>query len=261
MRKLASIILLSISIPVFAQENYEIQVYASPTMTKGSTIFELHSNFTFAGERKVLEGVRPAYHSLHETVEVTHGITENFELGFYLFTNYTAQYGYKIIGTHLRPRVSAPAEWRWPIGVSLSLEFGYQSKEYSPDTWNIEIRPIIDKQLANFYISFNPTFGIGLKGTASGHTPAFEPNIKASYTINKLALGVEYYGDLGQLDRVPGVDQQSHALFVVADIYADPRWEINVGPGFGLTPATDGFIFKLLIGRRIQWKHTGTAKS
>jgi hypothetical protein len=30
----------------YAQENYEIQVYGAPTMTKGQTMFELHSNFT-----------------------------------------------------------------------------------------------------------------------------------------------------------------------------------------------------------------------
>jgi hypothetical protein len=256
MRKLIAAILLFASANSFSQDNYEIQVYASPTMQKGNTMFELHSNFTFNGERNTIEGVRPTYHALHETLEITHGITQNFELGFYLFTNYTSPYGYAIVGTHLRPRVSVPEKWKWPVGVSLSTEFGYQRKEYSPDTWNIEIRPIIDKQFKNFYISFNPTFGIGLKGVNDDHTPSFEPNLKASYTIHKVALGLEYYGDIGQLNQVPAVNDQSHALFVVADLYVDPQWEINIGPGFGLTPATDGFVFKLLVGRRINWKHT-----
>jgi hypothetical protein len=251
MKKLTAIILLFISITGCAQENYEIQVYASPTMTKGNTIFELHSNFTFNGEKNIVEGVYPAFHALHETLEITHGITKNFEIGFYLFTNYTSQYGYKVIGTHIRPRISAPEKWKWPVGVSLSTEFGYQRKEYSTDTWSIEIRPIIDKQIKNFYIAFNPTFGIGLKGVSNDHTPGFEPNIKASYTVKKVALGFEYYGDIGQLDQVPGLNQQSHALFIVADLYTDPKWEVNVGPGFGLTKGANGFIFKLLIGRRI----------
>lgn len=255
MRKLIAIVPLFLNIAALTQENYEIQVYSSPTMTKGNTIFELHSNYTFQGEKQIVEGVRPAYHALHETLEITHGITENFELGFYLFTNFANQYGYKVVGTHLRPRVSAPTKWNWPVGASISLEFGYQRKEYSSETWNIEIRPIIDKQFNNFYLSFNPTFGISIKGTSTDHTPAFEPNVKASYTIHKVAVGLEYYGDLGQLDNVPEFDQQAHALFIVADVYADPRWELNVGPGFGLTEATDGFIFKLLIGRRINWNH------
>jgi hypothetical protein len=253
--RLTAIILLFITLSARSQENYEIQVYGSPTMTKSNTIFELHSNFTFDGEKNIIDGVYPSNKSLHETLEITHGITENFEIGFYLFTNYTNTYGYKVIGTHIRPRISVPGKWKWPVGVSLSTEFGYQQKEYSPDTWNIEIRPIIDKQFKNFYVAFNPTFDIPLKGISDDHTPGFEPNIKISYTFNKVALGLEYYGDMGQLNHVPDLSRQSHALFIVADLYVDPKWEVNIGPGFGLTNATDGFIFKLLVGRRIRWKH------
>jgi hypothetical protein len=247
-----SILLLLLNIGV-AQDNYEIQVYASPTQTKGSTMFELHSNFTFNGEKNIVDKVLPSYHSLHETLEITHGVGENFEIGFYLFTNYTSAYGYKFVGSHIRPRVRVPEKWHWPVGVSLSTEFGFQKSEFSTDTWSIEIRPIIDKQFDNFYISFNPTFGVGLKGS-NDHTPSFEPNLKTSYSFNKVALGLEYYGSVGQLDQVPKISQQNHALFAVADLSFDPRWEINVGPGWGLTKATDGFVFKLLVGRRISWK-------
>jgi hypothetical protein len=236
-----------------AQDNYEIQVYGSPTQAKGSTIFELHSNFTFMGEKAVKDGVLPSYHAFHETIEITHGITENFELGFYLFTNYTSSYGFKVIGTHIRPRISVPEKWHWPVGVSLSTEIGFQNREYAEDTWSVEIRPIIDKQLDKLYVSFNPTFGVGLKGS-NDHTPSFEPNIKTSWSFNKLAIGLEYYGSLGQINHIPSLNQQSHALFAVADLYIDPRWEINVGPGWGLTSATDAFVFKLLVGRRINWK-------
>ena len=42
--------------------------------------------------------------------------------------------------------------------------------------------------------------------------------------------------------------------FFAADLYIDPRWEINLGPGFGLTENADDFVFKILIGRRINWK-------
>jgi hypothetical protein len=248
------ILLLMMWLRPDAQENYEIQVYASPTMVKGNTMFELHSNFTFSGEKNMVDKVVPSDHSFHETVEITHGITQNFEIGFYLFTNYTQSYGYKVIGSHIRPRISLPQKWNWPVGASLSAEFGYQKREYSTETWNIEIRPIVDKQWGNFYLAFNPTFGIPLKSDTDIHTPSFEPNFKASLTIGKVALGAEYYGDLGPLNNIPEVPQQSHALFIVADLYFDPRWEINVGPGFGLTENTDGLVFKLIVGRRINWK-------
>ncbi len=239
-----------------AQENYEIQVYSAPTMTKGQSIFELHSNYTFQGERNIVKGVRPSYHALHETIEITHGITENFELGFYLFMNYTSPYGYKVVGTHLRPRIAAPASWKLPVGLSLSAEIGYQRMEYSSETWSVELRPIIDKTIGKWYVSLNPVLGIQLKGVDKESAPAFAPNIKLSYAVSpKLSIGSEYYGDLGALNHFENGPNQSHALFAVADLYLDPRWEINLGPGWGLTNATDGLVIKLLVGRRIDWKH------
>jgi hypothetical protein len=238
-----------------AQDNYEIPVYASPTQTKGTAMFELHSNYTFNGQKNIIDGVRPGNHALHETVEITQGISDNFEIGFYFFTNYTSAYGYKYVGSHIRPRVSIPENWRWPVGVSLSTEIGFQNSNYSEDTWSIEVRPIVDKQVNKLYISFNPTFGIALKGN-SDHTPSFEPNIKTSYSFNKVALGIEYYGNLGKLDLIPGISQQNHALFAVADVNLDPKWELNFGPGWGLTEATDAFVFKVIAGRRITWKKT-----
>jgi hypothetical protein len=239
----------------YSQDNYEIQVYGAPTMEKGQTMFELHSNFTLQGEQNTIKGVRPSYHALHETLEITHGFTENFELGFYLFTNYTSPYGYKIIGSHLRPRIAAPDKWKLPVGLSLSAEFGYQNMEYSPETWSLEIRPIIDKTMGKLYISLNPVLGVQLKGVDKQSAPDFSPNVKASYAFTKKwSLGTEYYGNLGSLNHFEPGPSQSHALFAVADLYLHPDWEINLGPGWGLNKATDGLVIKLLVGRRIHWK-------
>jgi len=135
---------------VLSQNNYEIQVYASQTQAKGSTMFELHSNYTFDGSTEIVKGVLPSNHSLHETLEITTGITSIFETGVYLFTNYTPGYGYQVVGMHLRPRVMAPADWNIPVGLSLSVEIGYQKPAYADDEWSLEIRPIIDKQWDRF---------------------------------------------------------------------------------------------------------------
>lgn len=240
---------------LIAQENYEIQVYGSQTQQKNSTIFELHSNYTFNGEKNIIKGVRPSYHSLHETIEITHGLGDNFELGAYLFMNYTAHFGYRIVGTHIRPRVMVPVKWKIPVGLSLSAEIGYQRKEYSDETWNIEIRPIVDKQWNKLYISFNPTFGIALKGIDNNSTPVFEPNIKANYAFfKKFALGIEYYGSIGAINAFETFKEQGHGLFTTVDLINNRDWELNAGAGFGLTPASEGFVFKILVGRRIFWK-------
>src|SRR5438552_14308075 len=75
-----------LSRPVAAQENYEIQVYPSATVGRGVTMYELHSNYTLNGTRtKSPFGEFQTHHALHETVEITHGFSENTELGFYWF--------------------------------------------------------------------------------------------------------------------------------------------------------------------------------
>ena len=68
-----------------AQGNYEIQTYPSETQDPGTTMVELHSNFTFEGSKGETDGVLGTEHQLHETVEITQGINPWFELGFYIF--------------------------------------------------------------------------------------------------------------------------------------------------------------------------------
>src|ERR1700712_5105891 len=179
---------------VNAQDNYEIQVYGSQTQLPGSSMFELHSNYTFVGEKSVIKGVLPTNHALHETLEITTGICSFFELGVYLFTAYIPGHGYQIVGSHLRPRVMAPLKWQLPVGLSLSTEIGYQKPQFSLNTWSIELRPIVDKQWKKWYVSFNPTMGISLKSKYERSTPTFEPNLKIYYNLFKNAgLGLEYY--------------------------------------------------------------------
>ena len=252
-------IVLTISIFIFgraeAQNNYEIQVYESPTQPKGSTMFELHSNYTFNGSTEEVDGVIPSNHSLHETLEITTGFTPIFETGVYLFTNYTPGYGYQIVGAHIRPRVAAPVEWGIPFGLSLSVEVGYQKPAYATDTWSLEIRPIIDKQWGNFYVSINPTFGIALQSQYDNAVPTFEPNVKLAYNVFKnAAFGLEYYGDMGSITQFESGPEQNHALFIAYDLQNNDSWELNIGAGFGLTPSTDPFVFKVILGRKVNWK-------
>lgn len=254
LRKAIFLFLLLPGARLFAQENYEIQVYASPTMSKGTTMFELHSNYTFNGSKLMSKGVIPSNHSLHETVEITTGITDIFETGVYLFMNYTSGHGYQVVGTHLRPRITAPASWHLPAGLSLSAEIGYQKNDYAEDEWSLELRPIIDKQWGNFYAAFNPTFGIALKSQNNNSVPGFEPNVKLSYAIKNAGFGIEYYGDMGPVSNFSKGSDQGHALFITYDLLNNSKWELNMGAGFGLTPSTDAFVFKLITGRKVNWK-------
>ncbi len=247
-------IIFSIPIFSFAQDNYEIQVYASPTVGKDTTMVELHSNFSLIGNGAA-NGVVSTNHMDRETIEITHGFTPWFEVGFYIF-NAIADLGRtNYVGSHLRPRVMAPTSWNWPVGVSISFEGGFVKDGYDPDIWTLEIRPIIDKQIGPVYLALNPVLDATFKGADAGRGLVFAPDFKFSYQIGKVfAYGVEYYGSFGPITKFDPISVQQHQLFLAVDADFDPRWEFNAGYGFGLTPSIDRSIFKVILGRRFGGK-------
>jgi hypothetical protein len=242
------------ALPLCAQGNYEIQVYPGDTVPAGHTMVELHSNFTFEGFKKASDGVLPDEHQLHETVEITQGWNDWFETGFYIFTSYGPNQGYKWVGDHIRPRVRAPERWHWPVGVSLSTEVGYQRPIFSADTWTLELRPIIDKQVGRWYLSFNPVVDRSFHGPGVEQGFVFSPNFKAAYAMTrKLSGGLEYYGSLGPVTGFDPVDQQQHQIVPAIDYDFGPNWEFNFGVGVGVTRSTDHLLVKMIVGRRFEF--------
>ena len=237
-----------------AQDNYEIQVYGSETVEKGHTMVELHSNFTEQGNTTSADGTIPTNHQVHETLEITHGFNDWFEVGFYLFTSIQNGYGWDYVGDHIRPRVRVPPSWHWPVGVSISQEFGYQRAQFSADTWTYELRPIIDKQVGRWYFAFNPTFDKSFHGPSASQGFIFSPDAKVSYDFTKkISGGIEYYGVLGPTQSLYPVSQQEQQIFPVIDLNVSPKWEINFGLGIGVTRSTDHIITKMILGYRFDY--------
>jgi len=238
----------------YGQGNYEIQVYGSETVAPKNLMVELHSNYTIDGQNKVVDRVYPTNHQLHETLELTEGITDWSEIGFYFFSSEQGEYGVQWVGDHIRPRVRAPESWHLPVGLSLSTEIGYQRAVYSPDTWTWELRPIIDKTLSRWYFAVNPAFERTWHGPDVKQGVGFSPAAKLSYDFTqKVSGGFEYYGDYGRLFAFDSLHFQQQQLFIVTDLNVSPVWEINFGVGIGPTAATDHLIVKGILGRRFNW--------
>ena len=237
-----------------AQDNYEIQVYGADTVEKGKTMVELHSNFTFQGSKSTTDGTWPTNHQLHETIEITHGFTDWFETGFYIFTSSQNGFGVDWVGDHIRPRVKVPKKWNWPVGVSISQEIGYQRRQYSVDTWTYELRPIVDKQLGRWYFAFNPAFEKSIHGMNQDAGFAFSPNFKVSYDFTKKVTGgFEYYGALGPVGNFDPISEQQQQFFPAIDLNLSPKWEVNFGVGVGVTRGTDHLIGKMILGYRFDF--------
>ena len=250
----AVLLTFAATIPVRAQDNYEIQVYGSDLVAPGHTMVELHSNFTVDGSQRVTDGVLPSNHAEHETLEITQGINDWFETGFYVFTSIQPDGGWQWVGDHIRPRFRIPESWHWPVGVSLSQEIGYQRRDFSPDTWTWEIRPIVDKKIGRWYLSFNPALDRSFHGESVHQGVEFSPAAKVSYDFTKrIAGGFEYYAAYGPITGFDPLRDQQQQFFPIIDLDLGPDWEFNFGVGVGMTASTDHLIVKCIVGRRFSW--------
>jgi hypothetical protein len=244
-----------------AQDNYEIQVYSSDTVLPHSTMVEIHSNFTVNGSKTAQDGMLPTNHAEHETLEITQGINDWAEVGFYVFSSIQSAYGWQWVGDHIRPRVRVPEKWHWPVGVSLSTEFGYQRAAFSPDTWTWEIRPIVDKKIGAWYLAVNPAFDRSFHGPSVNQGVTFSPAAKFSYDFTKkIAGGLEYYASYGPVAGFAPLRDQQQQFFPTIDVDFAPEWEFNFGVGIGATRSTDHLIVKCIVGRRFSWPRGKSAK-
>ena len=245
-----------------AQDNYEIQVYGADTVAPKSLMVELHSNYSIdgfkpiPGSRYTADGTFPTNHAGRETLELTEGVTSWSEVGFYVFTTYSTDFGYQWVGDHIRPRVRVPDSWHWPVGVSISNEVGYQRARISPDTWTWEIRPIVDKQIGRYYLAFNAAFNRTWHGPDVNKGVIFSPNLKIGYDFTKkVQAGIEYYGQTGPTFNPVSIHDQQQQIFLASDLNVSPKWEINFGVGVNVTGGTDHLIVKGILGRHFDWGH------
>ena len=229
-------------------------IYPSKTADPKTTLFELHSNWTGSGSLRTPGGVLGTNHALHETLEITHGFSDIFEVGVYLFTAQPTSGGFQYVGAHIRPRIRAPESWKLPVGLSLSTELGPTDGKFDVNTFGMELRPIIDQEIGNFYWAFNPTIGWPLEGADAGrgiHGMTFNPNVKLSWKLHeKYAAGVEYYGTTGSLTRLAPSAEQQHIVYPTMDFFLAPDWELNVGYGVNIAGHGDQNILKVIVGRR-----------
>jgi hypothetical protein len=194
------------------------------------------------------------YLPTHTTMEITTGLNAWSELGVYIFTTEASGTATQWAGGSIRPMVRVPRAWHWPVGIALSTEVEYERPSSGAATWTWEIRPILDRTLGRWYVSFNPTLEYPLSGSGTERELQFSPSAKISYDATRsITAGVEYYGAYGPIDQFVAPNSRLQQYFGTADLHLSPQWEINAGIGFGTTPASSQLVAKLIVGRRFSW--------
>ena len=228
----------------------EIQVYTDDLDYRGASGLELHVNTTPSGRRTPdYPGDVPPYHGVRITPEFSWGLGNDFDWGLYLPTATDAQGHFHPGGAKLRakwlPVHGAEGRGGWYFGIN--NELSDLTKAFSDSRWNDEVRVIGGYRGPDWLIGLNPIFEWGLSPGFRG-SPEVTLAWKAVHDVAQgFALGAEYYDDIGTLaNRLPR-EQQNRTLYAVMEI-GRKTWSLNFGVGHGLTPATDNWTVKAIVG-------------
>ena len=245
---LFAVVLLAAS-TVSARAVDEIQVYNAEIAKVGQWTFQLHSNYAFIGRKEPdFPGGLVPNHALQGTGEWAWGITDWWEMGFY--TPYAVDQELTPYSNAAKIRqlfvIPNAAEREFFYGVN--FEFSYAMPQFSETRWNLEIRPIVGWRKGDYEFIINPIvdLGFGQNGGAE-----FVPAARFARNLGEnLAVGVEYYTDLGPLQRWLPFNEQQHNVYAVVD-FKIGRFDVNAGVGYGLTPGSDRLMAKMIIGTEL----------
>lgn len=221
----------------------EIQVYTDDLNAPGEAELEVHTNFVTKGRKTPdYPGERAPYQVLRVTPELSFGLAENWDMGFYLPMAYSADGGYTVDGGKLRLKYLRHSE---TLFYGVNLEIGYSPRRVAENYWNSELRTIFGIKRGDWLLAVNPVFGWDMSGGGEA-TPDFDLAFKAMReTGGGLAFGVEHYAELGKADHIHVGRESGQSTYAVME-YEGKGWELNLGVGHGWTDVADKTVVKAI---------------
>jgi hypothetical protein len=228
-----------------AKATDEIQVYNAEIAAPGQFTIQQHLNYVALGLKDPpFPGGLVSNHSINGTPEFAYGVTDWWEVGLYLpFAIQDRQFlsdSFKLRTLFVSPNA---AQRNFFYGVN--FEFSNTTPKFSQSRFGMEIRPIVGIRNADYEFVVNPIVDIsfGKYGEAD-----FTPAARLARKLGPdLFVGLEYYADFGEIGHFAKPADQQHTLFAVSDFKLGV-FDVNFGVGYGLTPASDRFVIKTIVG-------------
>jgi hypothetical protein len=227
------------------QVHDEIQVYNAEIADVGQWTIQQHLNYAATGQQQPeIPGGFTSNHALQGTPEFAYGITDWWEIGFYM--PFAAESGQLLSnGAKIRNLFVVPDAAKRSFFYGINFELSYEMPRFSSKPWGLEIRPIIGVRNSEWEFIVNPivdlSFGVG--GEAD-----FAPAVRLARNLGQdRYVGLEYYADFGKIGDFLPLSEQSHQLFGVTDFKVSTI-DVELGAGYGLTPGSDRFVVKAILG-------------
>lgn len=246
--RLLVVALLCGSLAAHAALQDEIQVYDDEINAKGEYSLEVHLNTTPNGLKAGnYNGEVLTNGNTRITPEFAYGLGNGLELGLYLNTVVNnGQWNYAGYKARLKwlPILEKDG---YPFFAGVNLEVGNVMYQYDQSRYGAEARFILGKHVDKWLFVVNPIFGHALSQPYRTEGPNFSMAARVSREVTpELALGVEYYSDIGLLNQTIGYQQTGQAAFLM--MYWDGKpFAFQFGVGKGLTQNTDSLTVKGII--------------
>lgn len=244
-------IVLAISTRAAAQiDPWEFEVYPYATESRGMLEVETDNaavpNGHSQGGNGTAAGTFRSQAMWYNGNELTYGLTDRIEAAAYLNLAQPAGHGLWWAGDKLRVRGRLFDEDTLPVNLGWYAELEWhKTPQFDDADLELELKPIIEKDVGRFSLVANPVFEKPLYGR--GHDQGFEFGYRnAAYYAWKpyLSPGVEFYGGIGLLNDSDPLSNQQHYIFPVVWGHLPYGAEYNLGPGFGLTRGSDHVLIK-----------------
>jgi hypothetical protein len=236
---------LSVALARPAKAVDEIQVYNAGIAAPGQFTIQQHLNYIPAGVREPpFPGGLVSHGSVNGTPEFAYGVTDWWEVGLYLpFAIQDRQFlsdSFKLRTLFVSPNA---AERSFFYGVN--FEFSHTTPRFSQTRFGMEIRPILGLRNSDYEFIVNPIVDVGFGKYGEA---AFAPAARVARKLGTdLFVGLEYYADFGEIGNFLKPADQQHTLFAVTDFKLGD-FGVNFGVGYGLTPASDRWVIKTIVG-------------
>ena len=232
---------------------WEFEVY--PVQTEGRGVLEIESlNSVVAdghstGDAGTAAGTFKSQGMWRTSLEITYGITDKLEAAAYLNLAKPEGEPFQYAGSKFRLRGMFWDQGAHFVDLGWYAEMEvHQTPQFDDPKLELELRPIIEKDIGRVQLIAEPIFEKPLVGEDTSGGFEFGYIAAAYYSLwRELSPGVEFYGGIGLMSNPDPTNEQQHYVFPVLRGYLPFDLEYNFGVGIGLTRGSDQVITKFNI--------------